>query len=467
MKYQLSLHGKEVTMILTPQQKLERAHVRLLDSNDLRFFGSIAMFGKTEISERLPTAGTNGIDTCYNPNFIDGLSDKELLFVVLHENMHKAYKHAITWKHLSDEDPLLANMAMDYVINLELYDMDKHQRLIKMPKGGLIDEKFRGMDTQQVYDILKKENEEGKHTPNININQGEGCEGSEDDSQNAGDSGTECTDDIETDNTTPSEQTDNDIDLSNYADSIQQRAKDMELDSHDFDGEALSDEELEQMNEQLDEAIRQSAQMAPEGNGNLNRKIKELLEVKTPWQDLLADFMHTHCSKGNDITCFRRYNRRLIGSDIIMPSARGENMGDVVIAVDTSGSIDEGMIQRFLSEVSVITDDVLPAQVHLIYWDTAVCQHEVYDETDYEMMHQMTKPMGGGGTNVRCVLDYTKDKISLESDIECMLILTDGYVGYLDEEWNNVEYPILWAISPDGMPNFNPSNGQVIQLDKE
>jgi predicted metal-dependent peptidase len=138
-----------------------------------------------------------------------------------------------------------------------------------------------------------------------------------------------------------------------------------------------------------------------------------------------------------------------------------------VIAVDTSGSIDEGMIQRFLSEVSVITDDVLPTQVHLIYWDTSVCQHEVYDESDYEMMHQMTKPMGGGGTNVRCVLDYTKDKISLESDIECMLILTDGYVGYLDEEWNNVEYPILWAISPDGMPNFNPSNGQVIQLDKE
>ena len=174
MKYQLSLHGKEVTMILTPQQKLERAHVRLLDSNDLRFFGSIAMFGKTEISERLPTAGTNGIDT------------------------HKAYKHAITWKHLSDEDPLLANMAMDYVINLELYDMDKHQRLIKMPKGGLIDEKFRGMDTQQVYDILKKENEEGKHTPNININQGEGCEENEDDSQNAGDSGTEYTDDTET-----------------------------------------------------------------------------------------------------------------------------------------------------------------------------------------------------------------------------------------------------------------------------
>ena len=79
--------------------------------------------------------------------------------------MHKIYRHLTTWKKLYDEDKYLANCACDFVINLELFDMDKEGRYIARPVKngkpiGLLDEKYRGMNTKQVYDLLKQEQDE-------------------------------------------------------------------------------------------------------------------------------------------------------------------------------------------------------------------------------------------------------------------------------------------------------------------
>ena len=93
--------------------------------------------------------------------------DKELAFVVLHETMHKAFKHLTTWKKLHDESPYLANAACDYVINLQLVDMDKSQSVLAMPMRdgkplGLVDEKYRGLNAKQVFDLLKQEQPDGE-----------------------------------------------------------------------------------------------------------------------------------------------------------------------------------------------------------------------------------------------------------------------------------------------------------------
>ena len=117
--------------------------------------------------EDIPSACTNGRDEQYGREFIKKLDDKELAFVVLHETLHKAYRHMTTWKRLHDEDHHLANLACDYVINLQLVDMDKDELLLAMPKRpdgkplGAIDERFRGMNAKQIFDILKEEQDEG------------------------------------------------------------------------------------------------------------------------------------------------------------------------------------------------------------------------------------------------------------------------------------------------------------------
>ena len=90
------------------------------------------------------------------------LDDKMLAFLVVHEAMHKAYRHLTTWKVLAKENKRLTNMAADYVINLQIHDMDPDGHVVTMPRDedgnmiGLLDEKYRGMDTKQVYDLLKE-----------------------------------------------------------------------------------------------------------------------------------------------------------------------------------------------------------------------------------------------------------------------------------------------------------------------
>jgi len=419
----------------TAQQRLEQMHVTLMQDPKLKFFGSIAMFGDTVLDTEIPTACTDGVNTRYNPDFCQTLDDKELLFVVLHENMHKAYKHVIIWKGLIKRNAVLANMAMDYVINLELFDMDTEGRVIKVPDMALIDEAFRGMTTAQVFEILLKENDE----PNLPDNNGGNPTDEDSDATDSGEG---------------------------FSDKIKERMK-SSIDSHDWasDAKDMSPEKLEELDRKLDDAIRQACEAVGDGAGNFNRKIRELLEVKTPWQEVLADFIHATAS-GDDISSYRRFNRRTQAAGVYLPTHISESAGEIVIGIDTSGSVGQTAIDQFLSEVKVIVEDVLPEKVHLLYWDSNVASHEIYDEDDYEDLTETTKPQGGGGTNPMCCVEYVKDSISMESEVECMLLLTDAYVGHLDEEdWDHLDYPVLWAVCPDGNKRFNPSVGQVINLD--
>ena len=160
----------------TAEQRVQRAHVTMMDTKELRFFGALSLYGDITIGKDITaTAATNGIDTVFNPEFVQTLDDKELMFVTAHEQLHKAYKHLIVWKHLRDEDALLTNMACDYVINLQLKDLDRKGKFMKMPtfkegakKGepyGLIDEVYRDMNAQQIFDILKLKNQQPTQPP--------------------------------------------------------------------------------------------------------------------------------------------------------------------------------------------------------------------------------------------------------------------------------------------------------------
>jgi predicted metal-dependent peptidase len=149
-------------MKLTAEQRVERTHVQLMQDPDFCLFSGVFMIGKVEISDVMPTACTNGRDVIYGRAFVESLNNKELAFLVLHEAMHKAYRHLMVWQKIAKENPMLANLAMDYVINLQLVDYNKPD-IIQMPRDkegnlmGALDEKYRGMDTKQVFDLLKQE----------------------------------------------------------------------------------------------------------------------------------------------------------------------------------------------------------------------------------------------------------------------------------------------------------------------
>ena len=142
---------------------------------------------------------------------------------------------------------------------------------------------------------------------------------------------------------------------------------------------------------------------------------------------------------------------------IYMPSMVGEKVGHLVVAADMSGSIGQAETSKVLSEVKAIAEDVKPNQVDLIYWDSAVAAHEEYNEGTVGDIINSTKPRGGGGTSPSCVSTYLKGKGIVP---ECIIVLTDGYVG---SDWgSDWTAPVLWAIV--GSNDVVSPNGKTIHI---
>lgn len=388
------------------ERKLKKVKINIMRDPNFALWSGIMMVGKTYIDDSVATACTNGRDERYGRKFVAELSEKELAFVVLHEAMHKAYRHLSTWRKLYDATPQLANAACDYVINLQLKDLDPHGRVMVMPKRdgktiGLIDEKYRGMNTKEVYDALLEEH--GK----------DGGGGGEN------------------------------------------------FDEHDWDGAGeLSEEEQKELGKEVEQALRQGdmtqRKVKGDGAGGLGRELGEMLAPQVNWREQLREYVKSICS-GKDASSWRRVNRRFIGSDIYMPTLVSERVGHLVIAVDTSGSIAGKALNEFLTEVKGIAEEVTPEKVDLLYWDSEVAGHETYDSSSVADIASSTKPKGGGGTSPSCITTYLK-KHSLTP--ECVVVLTDGYVG---SDWGtDWEVPVLWVVC-GGSTALAP-NGKTIHI---
>ena len=140
-----------------------------------------------------------------------------------------------------------------------------------------------------------------------------------------------------------------------------------------------------------------------------------------------------------------------------MPSMIGEKVGHLVIAIDTSGSIGGPELAEFLSEVKGIAEDVNPECVDLLYWDCEVAGHETYESNNVSSIIQSTQPKGGGGTSPSCITAYMEEK---KLDPECVIVLTDGYVG---SDWGgNWTCPVLWCIT--GGNEATAPNGKTIHI---
>ena len=378
------------------ERKLQKAKIALMRSPKFALLSGILMVGTTRVDDNIPTACTNGRDERYGRAFVKELRDAELNFLVAHEGYHKMYRHLTTWRKLHDEDHNLANQACDYVINLQLQDIDPNETLIAMPrykdgphKGkhmGLVDERFRGMNAKQVFDILKQEKKDG---------------GGGD-----GDGG---------------------------------------FDVHDWaDAKGMTDADKKELLKEIDQAIRQGImaqqKIAGTSAGGLDRELEGLLEPKVDWREVLREFVKATCN-AKDASSWRRPNRRFLSTGTYMPSMIGEKVGHLVVAIDTSGSIGGSELAEFLSEVKGIAEEVNPEVVDLLYWDCDVAGHEVYEGSEVSNIVSSTKPRGGGGTSPSCVSAYLKEK---NIKPECIIVLTDGYVGNdWGSEWTA---EVLWCI---------------------
>ena len=155
---------------LTEEQRLTKAVVSIMGNPKYTALAGVLMIGDRNIVDdpSVPTACTNGRDEMYGREFVKQLNDAELRFLVLHEVYHKLFRHLTTWQHLYQQDAQLANMACDFVINLKIVDDNAKDRFATMTgdlEGGCYDTKYAGMDTAQVYNLLRDDQDgnEGGH----------------------------------------------------------------------------------------------------------------------------------------------------------------------------------------------------------------------------------------------------------------------------------------------------------------
>ena len=186
--------------------------------------------------------------------------------------------------------------------------------------------------------------------------------------------------------------------------------------------------------------------------GNMPADIQAMLEqggdAQVAWEDEL--FSEITADKGEDHTYAKR-NRRYAALDVLLPGRYGEKMGDLVYAIDCSGSTSDDMVRRAGVEVKAAALSVKPEKVHIIYFDSDIKKHEEYNhDEDFEVhVH------GRGGTAFSPIFRYIEEK---GIDVAHCIVATDMDC---DDFGPEPDYPVIW-LAMDNHSDYAPW-GKVIQ----
>jgi predicted metal-dependent peptidase len=177
--------------------------------------------------------------------------------------------------------------------------------------------------------------------------------------------------------------------------------------------------------------------------------VDELPQVKTPWERILRDLLFRHAQRKRRIDPSRPTRRWLalegdlkMREGIDLPFERGmraDRSGRIALAVDTSGSIDEKVLSRFVAEIAAVLEKT-DALLRLIIGDMDV--HQVYDFNGREGVKSLRdlKFKGGGGTDFRPAIE---EAVNWKPDLLIYLTDLEGEAG------NEPRFPVLWAV-PEG-----------------
>lgn len=350
------------------------------------FVGSIAMRMPFELSRDIPTAATNGKRVVFNPDFLDTLTDEEVKFLAAHECFHPMLEHIF---RRGDRQRKRWNMAGDYVINQLLTD----EGIGKMPKVGLLDRNIYnagGGTSEGIYNVL----------PDM---PGDGS--------GAGEPGGPM-DDCEDAEGSPAEQ-------------AQQQAE---------------------MKVSVAQAA-QAAKMMGKLSAGMRRLVDEVLQPAVDWRDVLRRFVQK-CK--SDSRTWARPNRRFVSQGLYLPSVTGETLGELLFAVDCSGSIGQREISQFAAEIQFVKDDMQPSKIHVVYFDSRVSHYESYERDDALDI----KPHGGGGTDFAPVFEYMREH---QIDPVACVFLTDLCCSSFGDE---PDCPVLWVSNHDDEAPF----GEVVMM---
>jgi predicted metal-dependent peptidase len=391
---------------LTAHDKVIAVHVDISNHKDFASLSGYVYIGDVKF-ENIGTAGTDGRDVYYDPVFVDGLNRKQLRYLVAHESLHKGLMHCTNYKELAKKYPQLCNMAMDYVVNAIIEELDPSFTFVERPTepAPLIDSKYQGFSFIEVLqDLLRNP----PPPPPVGKGKGNGKGGA--------------------------------------------------MDEHMFDiAVEIGSKEAGELGRQIDDATRQGKLLADKiaGKGSRNSPLDRATQKRdTNWREHMREWITALC-EGDEYSRFAPPNKRLLPLGVVMPSHFSEATGELIVACDTSGSM-TGIYPTVFGEIARIAQNVNPDGVRVIWWDSDVCGEQLFKPHEFNNIASLLKPVGGGGTSPQCVVEYIRSK---KYQPKGVVWLTDGY---LDGSDGKVDVPALWGVVDND--RFVPPQGKAVRI---
>ena len=166
--------------------------------------------------------------------------------------------------------------------------------------------------------------------------------------------------------------------------------------------------------------------------GQLRDVIEEVLQATVDWREVLKRYFTL--TQRSDLS-WSRPNRRFIADDLYLPAVHSEAMGELVVAVDTSGSISSRILGLFQDELNYLVEEIRPQKVTMLMFDTRVTDVQEYTPEDLPIVLDIK---GRGGTDFCPAMKYVQEQMDTEP--VCMIYFTDLYGPFPEEP----EFPVLW-----------------------
>jgi predicted metal-dependent peptidase len=405
----------QITTRIPSEVRIQKARTTLL--LDHPFFGTLLFRLGARPSPSIATMATDGMSLFYNPEFVATLNAAELTGVLAHEVMHPALQHHT---RRGDRDQARWNMACDYAINPILLDAG-----LTLPKDVLIDNRFRGMSAERIYNLIEEDEKQEGSTGQTESQPGNGSGGSEDGSLHGEGGGSE-----PNAPSTPGG-------VGQVLDAPEPEAE---------SGPSVSEQAREwQIAVEQAETVAKVAGKLP---GGAVRALEASHAAKVDWRELLrrawSDSIPADYS-------WARPNRRHVWSGLYLPGITSEGVGEIAIAVDCSGSVSSRQLGLFEAEIRSILAGQRPHLVHVLYFDAVIQKVETYEGGQPVSL----APVGGGGTDFRPCFDWLHEHGIVP---QTLVFLTDLCGTFPSEA---PAYPVIWATTEDRRAPF----GQVVPME--
>lgn len=398
-------------MVLNAEERMKKAIIKLQGRQP--FFSYLALYLKFQKAKKgdLPDYAGMGVASdgtlIYSEEFVDKLTDEEIIGVLCHEVLHLALIHLLRRR---TREMTKWNIGCDLAVNTIL----KKNRF-NLPTGSL------GADNNDCFEI-------------VGIT---GMKKVEHISDKTAEELYDLLPDLK-------EQYTNGYDgKGNYG-----------FDEHK-EGTGTQGEKQKQENEwlkRIEEAYTNSKMRGQHPCG-LERYIEELKKSQINWRALLQKYLQALLP--SDYTWARR-SKKSMATNIYMPNILKEKI-DVVVMIDLSGSIGKKEMTEFLSEIIALSK-AFSQQI-----DMRLLTHDTKVHNDYKVSNgsidkiKKLKLCGGGGTDFQEPLNYIEEK---RIKPECLIWLTDGY----GDKFKKPKYPIIWILNPNSTDEYIKGTGTIIKL---